>query len=119
MNNLFNKTRAGFITIMSCLLLTVITPHSVIAQTDEITVLKRQMRKLQARLNAMQEKLESVDENVTQNAQVAEATAEAVESYGSTSSFWDKTSMGGYGELHSFSHTTSQQIIFANCCGYL
>jgi len=76
-------------------------PHTaVLAQTNEIEMLKQQMKALQAQLEAMQERLEAVDESVAQNAQAVEATAEAVESQGSRSSFWDNTSMGGYGELH-------------------
>ena len=100
MRNLFNKKRAKFIVAVSCLLLFLITPHTVIAQTSEVATLKQQMKELQAQLKSMQQKLDSIDENVSQNAQAVEATAEAVESYSSVPSFWEKTSMGGYGELH-------------------
>ncbi|MXX98495.1 MAG: porin, partial [Gammaproteobacteria bacterium] len=73
---------------------------TVIAQTNEVATLKQQVKELQAQLKSMQQKLDSIDENVSQNAQAVEATAEAVESYSSVPSFWEKTSMGGYGELH-------------------
>ena len=85
----------------SLFLLLMIAPCQAVAQTDEISVLKQQMKALQAQLESMQQKLEAIDQDVEENKQAVEVTAEAVESYsGAQSSFWDKTSMGGYGELH-------------------
>ena len=101
MKNMFNKKRTKIYCLMSSLLLSLtIASGPVAAQTDEVNILKQQMRELQAQLKSMQEKLEAIDQDVEENKQAVEVTAEAVESYGSGSSFWDKTSMGGYGELH-------------------
>jgi len=103
MKNTSNKKRLGSLIkscFWGCLFVLLIVPHTAMAQTSEVEMLKQQMRALQAQLEAMQERLEAVDETVAQNTQAVEATAEAVESYDATPSFWDKTSMGGYGELH-------------------
>ena len=102
MKHLFNKKRTKIYCFMTGLFLSLmIAPCQAVAQADEIGVLKQQMRALQAQLKAMQQKLESIDQDVEENKQAVEVTAEAVESYsGGQSSFWDKTSMGGYGELH-------------------
>ena len=75
-------------------------PCVMTAQANEVDALKQSMKELQAQLKVLEQKLEAIDQNVTQNAQAVEATAEAVESRSGKSSFWDKTSMGGYGELH-------------------
>ena len=101
MKNTFNKKRTKIYCLMSSLFLSlIIASGQVAAQTNEVSVLKQQMRELQAQLKSMQEKLEAIDQDIEENKQAVEVTAEAVESYGSGSSFWDKTSMGGYGELH-------------------
>ena len=101
MKNFMTRKRAKWIALMVGLLFMLITPHTaVVAQTSEITILKQQVRELQAQLEAVQKKLEAVDESVAQNAQAVAAAAEAVEEQGSESSFWDKTSLGGFGELH-------------------
>ena len=101
MKKMFNKKRTKIYCLMSSLFLSLmIASGQVAAQADEVSVLKQQMRELQAQLKSMQEKLEAIDQDVEENKQAVEVTAEAVESYGSGSSFWDKTSMGGYGELH-------------------
>ncbi len=85
----------------SLFLLLMIAPCQVTAQTDELSILKQQMEALQAQLESMQQKLEAIDQDVEENKQAVEVTAEAVESYsGAQSSFWDRTSLGGYGELH-------------------
>ncbi len=102
MKHLFNKKRTKIYCFMTGLFLSLmIAPCQAVAQADEIDVLKQQMRALQAQLESMQQKLEAIDQDVEENKQAVEVTAEAVESYsGGQSSFWDKTSMGGYGELH-------------------
>lgn len=101
MKNLVKRKSLKLITYLGCLLMIlVVLPHTAVAQTNEVNALKRSMAELQAQLEAMQQKLDEIDENVSQNTQAVEVTAEAVESYGGQSSFWDKTTMGGYGELH-------------------
>ena len=101
MKNTFNKKRTKIYCLMSSLFLSLMIASSqVAAQTDEVNMLKQQMRELQEQLKSMQQKLEAIDQDVEENKQAVEVTAEAVESYGSGSSFWDKTSLGGYGELH-------------------
>ena len=101
MKNIFNKKRTKIYCLICSLFLSLmIASGQVVAQTDEVSVLKQQMKELQAQLKSMQQQLEAIDQDVEENKQAVEVTAEAVESYGSGSSFWDKTSMGGYGELH-------------------
>ena len=101
MKNILKNAQTKIYCLMSSLFLSLmIASGQVAAQTNEVSVLKQQMRELQAQLKSMQEKLEAIDQDVEQNKQAVEVTAEAVEAQGSGSSFWDKTSMGGYGELH-------------------
>ena len=89
MKNTFNKKRTKIYCVMSSLFLSLmIASGQVVAQTNEISVLKQQMRELQAQLKSMQEKLEAIDQDVEQNKQAVEVTAEAVEAQGSGSSFW-------------------------------
>ena len=104
MKNTFNrssKKRTRIYCLISSLFLSLmIASGQAVSQTDEVNMLKQQMEELQEQLRSMQQRLETIDQDVEGNKQAVEATAEAMESYGSGSSFWDKTSMGGYGELH-------------------
>ena len=73
---------------------------AVATSHDELRMLRQSVEQLKQRLEEMEQRLEEVGETADQNAEAVEMTAGAVEEYGSRTSFFDRMSIGGYGELH-------------------
>ncbi len=73
------------------------------------------IEQLQQKLELTEQKVEVTEQKVEETAQEIEAAAEAIEVASSSTSgngWWDKTSVGGYGELHYNSKDGNDEIDF-------
>ena len=86
------------------LVLMLITLFSFNARADEVGDLKKMMKELQARIDAVEKQSEKT-------AELADAAATAAEE-GSKMGWWTKTSLGGYGEMHYENNAGAGKIDF-------
>lgn len=86
------------------LVLMLITLFSFNARADEVGDLKKMMKELQARIDAVEKQSEKT-------AELADAAATLAEE-GSKMGWWTKTSLGGYGEMHYENNAGAGKIDF-------
>ena len=86
------------------LVLMLIMLFSFNARADEVGDLKKMMKELQARIDAVEKQSEKT-------AELADAAATAAEE-GSKMGWWTKTSLGGYGEMHYENNAGAGKIDF-------
>ena len=86
------------------LVLMLITLFSFNARADEVEDLKKMMKELQARIDAVEKQSEKT-------AELADAAVTAAEE-GSKMGWWTKTSLGGYGEMHYENNAGAGKIDF-------
>ena len=86
------------------LVLMLITLFSFNARADEVGDLKKMMKELQARIDAVEKQSEKT-------AELADAAVTAAEE-GSKMGWWTKTSLGGYGEMHYENNAGAGKIDF-------
>ena len=87
--------------------------------TEEMWKIIQQQQKvieqLQQKLNQTEQKVEVAEQKVEETKQEVEAAAEAIETASSSttgSGWWERTSLGGYGELHFNSREGDDQVDF-------
>lgn len=77
------------------------------AFADEIDDLKKIIEEQRAVIDSLSERVEAVEQKSEEAVELADAAATAAES-GSSSGWWNKTSLGGYGEIHYEGHSTDK-----------
>lgn len=94
---------------------------SAYAETPDVNemwkIIQQQQKiieQLQKKLEMTEQKVEVTEKKVEETVQEVEAAAEAIEtaSTSSGSGWWEKTSLGGYGELHYNSRDGDDQVDF-------
>ncbi len=95
------------------------TAYSETPDAEEMWKIIQQQQKvieqLQKKLEQTEEKVQVTEQKVEETAQEVEAAAEAIETASSSttgSGWWERTSLGGYGELHFNSRDGDDQVDF-------
>lgn len=117
MNNKNNFKKGLLITIAGFIFVSSV--QAEVPNAEEMWKIIQQQQKvieqLQQKLEQTEQKVEVAEKKVEETAQEVEAAAEAIETAQTStsgSSWFDKTSVGGYGELHYNSRDGNDQIDF-------
>ena len=94
------------------------TAHADVPNAEEMWKIIQQQQKvieqLQQKLEKTEQKVEVAEQKVEETAQEVEAAAEAIETASTSTGggWWEKTSLGGYGELHYNSRDGDDSVDF-------
>jgi hypothetical protein len=103
---------------LALLVISTSSAHAEAPNAEEMWKIIQQQQKvieqLQQKLEKTEQKVEVAEQKVEETAQEVEAAAEAIETASTSSGggWWNKTSLGGYGELHYNSREGDDQIDF-------
>lgn len=75
-------------------------------QAKELAEIRAENAQLKKENTALKKQFEDTKRQVSNNAEAVDTVAENIESGGNKSGWWEKTSIGGYGELHYNNHLT-------------
>ncbi len=113
--NIFKRGFIGLVLMVSCLS----AANAAAPDPEEMWKIIQQQQKmieqLQQKLEQTEQKVEVAEQKVEETAEEVEAAAEAIEIASTSTSgngWWDKTSVGGYGELHYNSKDGNDEIDF-------
>jgi hypothetical protein len=106
----------GIVALVASMFIT--SAHAEAPSAEEMWKIIQEQQKvinqLQQKLEQTEQKVEVAEQKVEETAQEVEAAAEAIETASTSSGggWWDKTSLGGYGELHYNSREGDDQVDF-------
>ena len=113
-NNLFKQSVVGIALSVMCVSLSQAETPDAEEMWKIIQQQQKTIEKLQQKLDQTEQKVDVAEKKVEETAQEVEAAAEAIET-ASTSiggGWWEKTSLGGYGELHFNSKEGDDSVDF-------
>lgn len=111
-------SRMGKTQVLALLVMCASSAHAEAPDAEEMWKIIQQQQEvinqLKQKLDQTEQKVQVTEKKVEETAQEVEAAAEAIETASTSSSggWWEKTSLGGYGELHYNSRDGDDQIDF-------